>query len=81
MWNYKRGAVENSFILMFDFVKKNKKPKRYFVLVISDTDTKNMKFTSDTDCKFFAVTGEVDSRYVIPKMILKTALEKTYEPV
>lgn len=65
---------------MFDkYFQKNKKEKRYFALVISDKSTENMKFTSDEDCKFFIVTGDVDSKYVIQKMILKSALEKTYE--
>lgn len=59
------------------FSKKNRKPKQlYFALVVADHPTEGFKFTSDSDCTMFMVTGEVEKRVVIPQMVLKEVVER-----
>jgi hypothetical protein len=56
------------------FRKKTK--KLYFALVVSDRNPEKFLFTPDKDCKVFMVTGETIPGDVIPRSILRSAMDK-----
>lgn len=61
---------------MFDNFFRKKEKKAYFALVISDRPTDGFKFESDKNCKMFMVTGETTPHDIIPKTVMKGAMEK-----
>ena len=55
---------------------RKREPKRFFALVISDQPTEGFQFTPDKDGRMFMVTGETAPRDVIPRSVLRGAVDK-----